>query len=246
MNPSTLTLRIVSAFAVVVARANDLVAGAFGDLPFSDHAIAAQKNPEPAGYASRIQLFSKGKTDDKGDTVVDAGNFAIVDGDSYNILGKEIDVVPLAVLDKALDCSGEEVIVAFGRDNEVYQRIAEDSNTQDSGCMYGPCFLVFERTTSNFYEIFLNNKSGRSEAKKIYPYLPIGAAQAKAHGVQPQSPRPCHIKAKFIKKPRFSWFAPQVSDSVAQFDNPPTQEAAVAAVTNFLKQAEVEDEGRDR
>lgn len=244
MNPKTLTLQVVQAFAVLVARANDLVA--FGDLPFSEHAIAAQKNPEPAGYASRIQLYSKGKTNDSGETVVDAGNFAIVDGDSFNILGKEIDVVPLAVLDKALDCSGETPVVAFGRDNKEYQRIAEQSTVQDSGCMYGPCFLVFERTTSNFYEIFLNNKSGRSEAKRLYPFLPIGAAAAKANGVKPQPPRPCLIKSKFIKKGKFTWFAPQVSDSTATFENPPTQEAAVAAVTNFLKQAEREDEGRDR
>lgn len=237
---------IVAGFATLVARANELVA--FGDLPFSDHAIAAQKNPEPAGYASRIQLFSKGKTDDAGKTVVEAGNFAVVDGDSYKILGKEIDVVPLAVLDKALDCSGDEVTVAFGRDNEVYQRIAEDSKVQDSGCMYGPVFLVFERTTSNFYEIFLNNASGRREAPKLYPYLPIGASAAKAMGCKPQSPRPCQITSKFVNpaKSRYSWFAPQVGDSSAIFENPPSQEAAVAAVTNFLKQAEVEEEDRDR
>lgn len=242
MNPSTFTLRFVAAWATFVARANDLVA--FGDLPFSDHAIAAQKNPEPAGYASRIQLVSKGKLVDEGKCP--PGDFAIIDGDTVTPLGKLIDVVPLAVLDKALDTSGEEVTVAFGRDNAIYQEIAERSNTADSGCMYGPCFLVFERSTSNFYEIFLNNKSGRSEAKKLYPFLPIGAAQAKAHGVKAQSPRPCEVKSKYIKKPRYSWFAPQVGESTATFDNPPEQAVAVAAVKNFLKQAEVEEESRER
>ena len=246
VHPSTLTLRFVAAYAAIVARANELVA--FGDLPFSDHAIAAQKNPEPTGYASRIQLFSKGKTDDAGNAVVEAGHFAIVDGDAYNILGKEIDVVPLAVLDKALDCSGDEVTVAFGRETETYQRIAEDSKTQDSGCMYGPVFLVFERTTSNFYEVFFNNASGRREAPKLYPYLPIGEAAAKANGLKAQPPRPCQIQSKFVNPPksRYSWFAPQVGDTTAVFDSPPAQEAAVNAVKNFLKQAVVEDEGRER
>lgn len=246
MNPSTLTFRFIQAFAAVVARANELVA--FGDLPFSEHAIAAQKNPEPTGYASRIQLFSKGKTDDAGNTVVEAGNFAIVDGDNYKILGKEIDVVPLAMLDKALDCSGDDVEVAFGRTTEAYQRIAGDSKVQDSGCMYGPVFLVFERTTGNFYEIFFNNASGRREAPKLLAYLPIGPAAAKANGVNPQPPRPVQIQSKFVNPPksRYSWFAPSVTDTTAVFDNPPSQESAINAVKNFLKQAEVEEEDRDR
>ena len=240
MNP--LNLKVVSAFAAYVARANDLVA--FGDLPFSDHAIAAQKNPEPAGYAARIQLVSKGKLVDEGKCP--PGEFAIIDGDTVTPLGKEIDVVPLAVLDKALDTSGDEVVVAFGRDNATYQEIAERSTEKDSGCMFGPCFLVLERTHGTVFEIFLNNKSGRSEAKKLYPFLPVGPAQAKAHGVEARAPKACQIKSKYIKKPRYSWFAPQVVETKATFDKTPSKEVAIAAVKNFLKQAEVEDEGRDR
>lgn len=239
---SQLQTLFIAATATVIARANELVA--FGDLPFSDHAIAAKQNPEPRGYAPRLQLVSKGGLVDSG--TVPPGNFAIVDGDNVTVLGKSIDCIPLAVIDKALDCSGESVIVAFGRDNEVYKRIAETSTEADSGCMFGPCFLVFERSTAQFCELFFNSKSGRRSADKVYPFLPVSKASAKAHGLTAQPPRPLNLTSENVKKGRFSWFVANPAPSVAKFEKTPTTEAAIAAINTFLQQAVTEKDDHAR
>lgn len=229
--------------AFIVARANNALA-TLDDLPFSDHSIAARNDPAPGGYARRLQLVSKGKLVDSGQ--VKPGHYAIVDGDDATDIGDKVDVIPLAVLDKALDTSGEDVVVAFGRENPVYQEIFEASKERDSGCMVGPVFLVFERSTGQFFEYFANNKSAVSEAKKIYPFLPVSKAAAKAHGIEPQAPRPLNLSSKYIEKKKYSWFAPVAKASTATFDNPPSKEALLGAINNFLKQAEVEEESRER
>jgi len=229
----------IQAFATAIARANDLVA--FGDIPFSAHIVAAKEAPEPTGYAKRIQLVSKGKLVDTGKCL--PGSLAIVDGESVVSLGKEIDFVPLAVLDKALDCSGGTVSVEFGRSNPKYQEIANRSLTANSGCMFGPCFLVWERTHGQFFEIFLNNKSARMEAAKLYPHLPISAAAAKANGIEAQAPKRTKMATKYVTKGKNSWFVPVVTESTAKFDKVPTNEQLITAVTSFLKQGElVKDE----
>lgn len=241
MNP-VLTF-IVAHAATAIAKANNALT-AFGDIPFSDHLVKAKENPEPTGYAKRIQLVSKGKLVDTGKCP--PGQWAIVDGEEVTPLGKAVDIVPLAVLDKALDTSGDEVEVVFGRDSEQYQEIAERSTQQDSGCMHGPCFLVWERTQGEFFEIFFNNKSGRMEAPKLNDFLPISKAAAKANGLEARGPAPANLSAKYIEKPRYSWFAPQIKASQATFDKTPSAEAVIKSVTQFLEQANVEEEERDR
>jgi len=227
-----------------MADSNSLVA--FSGIPFSQAALAKPKQNLDRGYASRLQLCSKGKLIDEGK--VRPGCFAIVDGDNVVDLGKEVTLIPLACLDKALDVSGEEVVVAFGEDNPEYIRISKESTVQDSGCMYGPVYLVFETSTCQFLELFFNNKSGRNEAPKLATFLPISAEAAKAYKVEARAPRAATVKSKLVKKGKWSWFAPEIVDGPATLDveTPPSSEDIVKACENFAKQAIVEDEDRDR
>ena len=223
---------------------NSLVA--FGAIPFSAAALAKPKQNLDRGYASRLQLCSKGKLVDEGK--VRPGSFAVIDGESVIDLGKAVTVIPLACLDKALDVSGDEVIVAFGEDNPEYKRIQHQAGSQDSGCMFGPVYLVFETSTCQFLELFFNNKSGRNEAPKLATFLPISAEAAKQYGVEARAPRAATVKSKLVQKGKWSWFAPEVVDGPASLDveTPPSAQDITQACENFAKQAVVEEEGRDR
>ena len=96
-------------------------------------------------------------------------------------LGDTIDIVPLARRPKALDMTDNEaIIVNYDPDSDEFKRIAAKSLEKESHCMYGPSFLVFERSRGLFLEFFCGNKSSRSEAKKVYPYLPLTQADIDA------------------------------------------------------------------
>ena len=209
----------------------------FGEIPFSEaaSAITAPQTEVPS-FFPRIQLYGKGSAVDQGQ--IKPGHYGVPQEVSVTDLGPEIDVIPLAVLDKALDVSNSDAIVSvFGKTNPIYIDVANRSNTADSGCMYGPVFLLLERSTGRFYEFFANNKSARREADSLLQFLPINAVAAKSLNIEPRLPRAARLKAKYIKKPRFSWFAPVVEASTAQFTKLPTQDIVIKSVQTFLKQA---------
>lgn len=247
MNPQTFALRFVSAFASFVARANELVA--FGDLPFTDH-LAERPKAEGKTYARQLRLAVKGKlVDVQG---VKPGEWAVVDGDNVTVLGKEVDIIPICYLDKAVDNSGEDVIVAFGLQNEEYQRIAAElaESGFESGCMVGPCFLVYERTQDAFFEIFCNNRSLQNEAERgLFPALPITAAQAEAHGKKAKSPDRVLATSKYLDKGKYPRQVPVFKAGSAQYDAEILEALparAQEAAKNFVAQSIREDEDRDR
>ena len=133
-----------------------------------------------ADYIGRLQLFTKGKAINK--KLVGPGNYGIPESDEEVIdLGDTIDIIPLARRPKAIDMTDSEaIIVNYDPEAEEFKRIAAQSLEKESHCMYGPSFLVYERSTGRFLEFFCGNKSSRSEAKKVYPYLPLSQADIDA------------------------------------------------------------------
>ena len=79
-------------------------------------------------------------------------------------------------------------------------------------------FLVFERGTGRFLEFFCGSKSTRSEAKKLYPFLPLTTAdiarqQAAGNdvdGLEPHGPLPLTLKSRLVEKGTYSWHVPVV------------------------------------
>lgn len=240
-------MNILTAPPRTVARNNALAA--FDSLPLSPHLVQEKKNPTAERYNQSIRLVTKGKLVDQGKAT--PGNYYVVDGETVDKLGDEIDLIPLAMVHKALDVSGEEIVEAFGQENPEYQRIAEESTTPDSGCMYGPCFLVFERSTGKFYEHFFNNASGRIAAPELVNLLPVtdadvAAAEEAGIELKKQPPIPARLSVKLVQKGRKSWHVPVVEKSDAQFDTLPSGDEVLRQVNKFYKQIVTEDEGRDR
>ena len=112
--------------------------------------------------------------------------------------------------------------------------------------MYGPSFLVFERSSGRLLEFFCGSKSTRGEAKKIYPYLPLTEADIAARelsGVEPHGPLPLTLKSRLVEKPTFSWHVPVAVKCSTPFTNLPSQAVIVREIEKFIT---VKDDGVEK
>jgi len=162
-------------------------------------------------HLPRIQLITKGKYVDTGK--ISPGRWGIPQpgGDEITDLGETIDVVPLAFRAKALDVADREAIIAvYNTKDPEFQRIK--NAPKNTGCMWGPSFLVVERTTGKMYEIFFGNASGRNEAGKLTPFYQKGL--------------PATLGIRYKKGKEYGWHVPVITKCSEPFDpaNCPTQD----------------------
>lgn len=201
-------------------------------------------------YLPRLQLVSKGKYIDL--QKIAPGNWGIPqDGDNIEDLGAAVDILVLAVRDKALDTSGETPIAVYDKTNPLFDDIVSKAGEKDSGCMFGPSFLVLERNTGKLLELFFGNKSARQEAGKMAQFLPVSEAQAEQFGVEAREPQPCTLTSKLVQRPRYSWHVPVVQRCTTPFAELPPTDFLVTQIQEFLnpKQGdtpEVAEEGETR
>ena len=215
-----------------MSKSKALTASSLTNLP-STEVVDLTKYGSEASFLPRVQLVTKGKYVDKG--LIAPGHYGVPSGDDEILdLGAEIDILPLAVRNKALDTTQETPLAVFDDQDEVYQEIVDRSGTSDSGCMHGPSFLVFERNSGKFYEFFCGNKSARMEAANIGQFLPVNEGQAKAFGVKAHGPIQCTMRAKYIERPRYSWHAPQVGKCSTPITNLPDIAVVVEQINKFI------------
>jgi len=202
-------------------------------------------------FLGRLQLFTKGNAINR--RLIAPGEYGIpVSEDEVIVLGDSVDVMPLARRPKAIDMSDKDAIITnYDAHSEVFKGIAARSGEQDSGCMYGISFLVIERTTGRFLEFFAGTKTARTEAGKIFGFLPINqeaidALAARGQDVsklEPHGPLAMTLKVRLIEKGSFSWHGPVVLKCSTPFLNLPTEEKAIAEIEKFLT---VKDEGVEK
>lgn len=193
-------------------------------------------------YLGRLQLYTKGKAIDK--RLIRGGEYGIPESaEKIIVLGEEIDILPLARRTKAIDMSDKEaILVSYDMNSAEFQRIQATAQEKESNCMYGPSFLVFERTTGRFLEFFCGSKSTRREAGKIYPYMTLTAAdieRKKANGqdvrnLEPHGPLPVTLKSRLCESGSYSWHSPEVYPCSVPFDNLPAINTIVDQINKFL------------
>lgn len=187
-------------------------------------------------FLGRLQLFSKGSAINK--SLIKPGHWGIPEGDEViTDLGITIDCLPLARRPKALDMSDTDAIVAsYDMKSDEFQRIQDAAGGTDSGCMYGPSFLLIERSTGRFLEYFCGTKSTRSEAKKVYPYLPLTEQDIEARKLtaEPHGPQPFKMNIKLVERKRFSWHVPVVVKCSTPFKTLPDMARIVREIERFI------------
>jgi len=190
-------------------------------------------------FLPRLQLYTKGKAINK--KLVGPGNYGIpVSDDEVTDLGDEIDILPLARRPKAIDLKDKDNIVAvYDLKDPEFARIQAQSAEKESGCMYGPSFLVFERSTGQFLEFFCGTKSARTEAKRIYANLPLTQAMIDANpemlGDQvPHNAIPLTLKSRLVEKGQWSWHVPVAVKCSTPFTKLPPTEVIADQIRKFL------------
>lgn len=185
-------------------------------------------------FLQRLQLYTKGKPIDKG--LIRPGHYGIpISADEIEDLGDIIDVIPFTWKPKAIDMTDKEaIIVTHDKQSDAFQRIRKAAQGKESNCMYGPSFLIFERSTAKFYEFFCGNKSGRGEAAKISPFLPLTEEQIKEKNLdqKPHGALPMTLKVRLVEG-KFSYHVPVASKCSVPFDNLPKGEVILAEINKF-------------
>jgi hypothetical protein len=185
-------------------------------------------------FLQRVQLITKGKYVDT--QKIGPGRFGVPQpgGEEILDLGDEIDILPLAVRPKALDMRDRDAIIAvYDMTLAEFDRIKLAAAESNSSCMWGPSFLVVERSSGNFYEFFMGNKSARQESGKLRPFLPLSKEKAETIGEEPHGPIPCTIKCRYIQRPTYGWHVPVVIKCSEPFTNLPTVKDIRAEVEKF-------------
>ncbi len=207
-------------------------AASLTNLP-STTVVDLSKYGSESAFLPRVQLVTKGKFVDKGK--IAPGHYGVPAGDDdITDLGESIDVLALAVRNKALDTTCDPPLAVFDSEDEVYQDIEARAGEKDSGCMFGPSFLFFERNTGTFYEFFCGNKSSRMEAGTIGQHLPVSESQAEQFGIEAKGPSAFTLRAKYIERKNYSWHAPQVGKCSTPIVNLPAIETVVEEINKFL------------
>jgi hypothetical protein len=205
-----------------------------------------------AEFLKYAKLYSKGKPIDTGK--IRPGHWGIPDGDENIIdLGDSIDILPLARRPKAMDSSDKSaVVVSYDETSQAFKEIQAKALEKDSGCQHGISFLVWERSTRQFLEIWFSSKSVRPEAKNLYPFLPLSqadidrkaAAQGDVTGLVPHGTLPVTLKVRLAenKQSGFTWHVPVVLKCSTPI-TPPAQKAAIGEITRFLT---IKSEGAEK
>jgi hypothetical protein len=195
-------------------------------------------------FLDRIQLYTKGRAIDQG--LIAPGHYGVPNGDdSIKDLGVEIDILPLCCRPKALDLRDKDAIVTnYDATSETFKTIRELGGLQDSGCMYGLTFLLFERSTGSFFELFCGTKSMRTESTKIANFLPMPEEAAaileekKGIHVEPHGPLACTLKAKYVTKRNYGWHVPVCVQCSTPFTNLPPLDVLQSEVTKFMSMSD--------
>lgn len=220
---------------------NDLVAKTYVEqLPSTQVGTDADFDAiaKSSDFLPRLQLFTKGKAVNK--KLVGPGNFGIpVSDEEVNDLGDVIDILLLARRPKAVDLKDKEnIVTVYDVNDPEFKRIQTQSAEKDSGCMYGPSFLVYERSTGQFLEFFCGTKSARMEAKKLYAFLPLSPADIERNPAlvneKPHDAIPVTMKSKLIEKGTYSWHVPVAIRCSTPFTSLPPGDMIVAQVQKFL------------
>ena len=165
-------------------------------------------------YLPRLQLFS-GKSDACTDGRIPINHYGLVDGDDIVDLGSEIIVAVLAARHKAM-CTDGDVQSSHDPTTELFKDFVARSSVKDSGCMYGPEFLVYVTSVAKYATYFMGSKTARRESKKFKPLMS----------------KPAKLSSKPVEKGKYKWLAPVIlpSEEVVEL---PDMDKATAELDKF-------------
>ena len=171
---------------------------------FDDDAFAAAT--KAGDFLPRLQLMTANSDQcKKGEFPIN--HYALVQGQNLVDLGETLDIAVVTWRPKALEID-DEIITVYDPEDEEFKRIQEKSNEKDSGCMFGPEFLVYIPSKKQFATFFMGSKSARREAP----------------GLRARVGKAATLKSHLIETKKYSWYAPTIVPCSTPMDIPPVEE----------------------
>ncbi len=160
-----------------------------------------------SSFLPRLQLMTgNSEKCKKGEFGVN--KFALINGQDHKDVGDSVDVLVLVWRPKAIDSSGDELIVIHDIENPEFERIQQASGEKDSGCMFGQEFLVWISETREFATFFMGTKTSRRESPNLKALLQKAAT----------------LKPVEVKNKKYTWYSPSVTKCSTTFDLPSKEE----------------------
>lgn len=181
-----------------------------------------------ANFLPRVMLMGSNSTAVK-EGKINQGRYGLVRGkDQLDDLTPECPVIVLGWRPKAMQITEDEVISIFNPQSDEFKRIATkaDSGEQDTGCMYGPEFLVWVPSVAAFATFFMSSKTARREAPQLKALMGKAAL----------------LKCQLIKAGKFAWHGPVVTMYSQPVTKMPAQEEIIEQVQKFNNPPETESE----
>lgn len=206
------------------------------------------------GFLPRLQLFNaSSKAVSRPGSKFKAGHYGVIRGKDDGVdFGPSVDILALLRRPKAIDTSDKPAVSVYDMSHPDFARIKADSEIKDSGCQWGPSFLVIIRGFG-LAEFFLGSSTFRPEAQKLYPFLPhsqadidaLAAANKKIDGLVPHGPLPCTLRTNYIEA-KHSWYVPVVVEcslpfTQADMPQPADMKKEVEKFLNIKREVEAEE-----
>lgn len=199
---------------------NDLIPTEIVDQPSkygtdeSFNAVAKQN-----AFFSRVQLYGSNSKLVK-QNKIQAGHYGLVqDKDNVFDLTTEFNCFVLGWRPKALRIDGENTKAYYNPKTDVFKAIEADSGTPDSGCMYGPEFMIYIPDRNEFSTFFFGNPTFRRAAPKLRALMKKAAT----------------IGSNLIEKGKYMWHGPIITECTAPLNMPEDREAFVAQLTKNME-----------
>ena len=159
-----------------------------------------------SAFLPRIQLFG-GNSGACKEGKIGIGRYGLVKSKEQIIdLGAEVDVLPIAWRPKAMRIAGDNILTVFKPGNPEFGKIMAGSEVQNSGCMFGPEYMLWIPSVHELATFFMSSKTARREAPNLQALL--------------AKKSPATLKAKLIKTEKFIWHGPVVTICSTPFDLP--------------------------
>lgn len=168
-------------------------------------------------FHPRLKLCQgSGKEAQKG-KVAKAGNYALITNkDEMEDLGDEVEIVICAARAKALQ-TGKMILTYFDPESPEFAEIKEKSKVKNSGCMYGPEYLIWLPNQNTYATLFMCSPTARRESRAVHSRLRKAAL----------------LKSHLIETEDYAWHGPIVKDLETEVTNLPPQEELLAEIEKF-------------
>lgn len=169
-----------------------------------------------SSYLPRIQLCGSNSELAKNGTVP-MGQYALIRSkDDVEILSSAFDFFAFSMRFKAMRM-GDEIHSYYDPQADEFKKIVAESETPDSGCVFGVEYLVWVPHTSEYATFYFASKSARRVAPAVRTYL--------------KERRFATAKSEFVKKQRYSWHAPVITACSMTYELPSVDEMQKQATT---------------